>query len=252
MLTAAARELPERAATRRRSSPSTSGATSGRPAGPPTWRSSSCCTGTAWPARPSCSASTAPCTGRASARASSAATRDVPLMIVAVGDGARVAAPLPELEALLRGRCSRSSASRLQARRREARRAARRPRTDPSGSASGRSSWSTRASSRATRAPALGPARAGPARAGAAGATSLRGIWGYHGDHAPHGDTFWQLRRRVPVVTVVVDTPDRIRGWFAVVDALTDETGLVTSELVPAFRATGQELDRGGLRLARP
>ena len=35
--------------------------------------------------------------------------------------------------------------------------------------------------------------------AGAAGATSLRGIWGYHGDHTPHGDTFWQLRRRVPV-----------------------------------------------------
>ena len=25
--------------------------------------------------------------------------------------------------------------------------------------------------------------------AGAAGATTLRGIWGYHGDHAPHGDT---------------------------------------------------------------
>ena len=43
--------------------------------------------------------------------------------------------------------------------------------------------------------------------AGAAGATALRGIWGYHGDHAPHGDSFWQLRRRVPVVTVIVDTP---------------------------------------------
>jgi PII-like signaling protein len=44
-------------------------------------------------------------------------------------------------------------------------------------------------------------------RAGAAGATSLRGIWGYHGDHLPHGDSFWQLRRRVPVLTVIVDTP---------------------------------------------
>ena len=74
-------------------------------------------------------------------------------------------------------------------------------------------------------------------RAGAAGATSLRGIWGYHGDHDPHGDCFWQLRRRVPVVTIIVDTPERIRAWFAVVDDLTDETGLVTSEMVPALRA---------------
>jgi PII-like signaling protein len=86
--------------------------------------------------------------------------------------------------------------------------------------------------------------------AGAAGATSLRGTWGYHGDHRPHGDSFWQLRRRVPVVTVIVDTPERTRDWFAIVDELTDETGLVTSEMVPAFRATGPGIERGGLRLA--
>ena len=88
--------------------------------------------------------------------------------------------------------------------------------------------------------------------AGAAGATSLRGIWGYHGDHAPHGDSFWQLRRRVPVVTVIVDTPERIGRWFAIVDELTDETGLVTSEQVPAVRAVGPGIARGGLRLADP
>lgn len=87
-------------------------------------------------------------------------------------------------------------------------------------------------------------------RARAAGATSLRGIWGYHGDHLPHGDALWQLRRRVPVLTVIVDTLERIRDWFAIVDELTDETGLVTSEMVPAYRATGPELQRGGLRLA--
>ena len=87
-------------------------------------------------------------------------------------------------------------------------------------------------------------------RAGAAGATSLRGIWGYHGDHPPHGDRLWQLRRRVPVVTVIVDEPERIRRWFAIVDRLTTETGLVTSEIVPAFRATAPDLKRGGLRLA--
>jgi hypothetical protein len=31
---------------------------------------------------------------------------------------------------------------------------------------------------------------------GAAGATALRGIWGYHGDHPPHGDRLLGLRRR--------------------------------------------------------
>jgi PII-like signaling protein len=85
---------------------------------------------------------------------------------------------------------------------------------------------------------------------GAAGATSLRGIWGYHGDHEPHGDSFWQLRRRVPVLTVVIDTPQRIRDWFGLVDELTDETGLVTSELVPAYRASGPGVRPGALRLA--
>jgi PII-like signaling protein len=87
---------------------------------------------------------------------------------------------------------------------------------------------------------------------GAAGATSLRGIWGYHGDHRPHGDSFWQLRRRVPVLTVIVDTPENSRRWYEIVDELTAETGLVTSEIVPAYRASAPGLERGGLRLARP
>ena len=75
------------------------------------------------------------------------------------------------------------------------------------------------------------------------GATALRGIWGYHGDHQPHGDRLLSLRRRVPVLTVVVDTPARIRHWFAIVDELTDETGLVTCEMVPAFRARHHRSD---------
>jgi hypothetical protein len=41
----------------------------------------------------------------------------------------------------------------------------------------------------------------------------------------------------VPVVTVVVDTPTRIRDWFGIVAEMTDEVGLVTSEMVPAFRS---------------
>ena len=57
--------------------------------------------------------------------------------------------------------------------------------------------------------------------------------------------SFWQLRRRNPLLTVVVDTPERTRGWFEIVDRLTDETGLVTSEVVPAFRATGPNAQPG-------
>jgi hypothetical protein len=46
---------------------------------------------------------------------------------------------------------------------------------------------------------------------------------------------------------VVVDTPSRIRQWFGIVDELTDETGLVTCEMVPAFHACSRP---GTLRLS--
>jgi PII-like signaling protein len=69
--------------------------------------------------------------------------------------------------------------------------------------------------------------------AGAAGATSLRGIWGYHGDHPPHGDRLIQARRHVPVVTVVIDQPTRAQRWFELIREITGEHGLITSELVP-------------------
>ena len=85
--------------------------------------------------------------------------------------------------------------------------------------------------------------------AGAAGATALRGIWGFHGDHAPHGDTLLQLRRRVPVVVTAVDTPERSRERFGLIDRLTAADGLVLSELVPAFRATGPGIELGALEL---
>ncbi len=75
--------------------------------------------------------------------------------------------------------------------------------------------------------------------AGIAGATTQRGMWGFHGDHAPHGDRLLQLGRHVPAVTVVIDSADRIAAAFAVIDELTAEHGLVTSELVPAMRPGG-------------
>jgi PII-like signaling protein len=72
--------------------------------------------------------------------------------------------------------------------------------------------------------------------AGISGATTQRGMWGFHGDHAPHGDRLLQLGRRVPAVTIVVDSPGRVAAAFAIIDELTAEHGLVTSEWVPAIR----------------
>jgi PII-like signaling protein len=66
-----------------------------------------------------------------------------------------------------------------------------------------------------------------------AGATSVRGIWGFHGDHAPHGDKLLQLRRHVPVVTIIVDTPDRIGRAFEIVDEVTSESGSSPAKWCP-------------------
>jgi len=86
---------------------------------------------------------------------------------------------------------------------------------------------------------------------GAAGATTLRGVWGFHGEHPPHGDRLLQIRRHVPSLTIAIDTPARTALAFAIIDELTREHGLVTSEMVPAFQALGENGGEGGLRLAR-
>lgn len=85
----------------------------------------------------------------------------------------------------------------------------------------------------------------------AAGATVLRGIWGFHGDHAPHGDRLLQVRRHIPVCTTVIDTPERIAHAFAIINEITAEHGLVTSEMVPAAQAMTESERHGGLNLAR-
>jgi PII-like signaling protein len=86
--------------------------------------------------------------------------------------------------------------------------------------------------------------------AGAPGATALRGAWGYQGEREPHGDGLFSPRRRVPVVVSVIDTPERTGRWFEVVDEVTGESGLVTSELVPAARAASSGRGASALWLA--
>ncbi len=85
----------------------------------------------------------------------------------------------------------------------------------------------------------------------ASGATVLRGLWGYSGARPPHGDRMLQTGRTVPVGTITVDTPNAIARSFDIVDELTGEHGLVTSEMVPAALAIDQGYRRGGTGLAR-
>jgi PII-like signaling protein len=176
----------------------------------------------------------------------------VPLMIIAVGDGQRIAEALPELAAV----APRSvlTLERVRVCKRDGRKIAE-PQRLPDTDVAGLGIWQklmiyVGEQARADGEPLHHQLIRSLRRHGASGATSLRGIWGYHGDHEPHGDSFWQLRRRVPVVTVIVDTPARIRRWFDVVDEITAGTGLVTSEIVPAFRSTGPSIEHGGLDLA--
>ena len=85
--------------------------------------------------------------------------------------------------------------------------------------------------------------------AGAAGATVLRGVRGFYGDHEPFADRMLSLRRNVPMLVVVIDTPGNIRRWWPIVDEATRADGLVTSELVPASHGLAGQ--RGEIALAK-
>lgn len=161
---------------------------------------------------------------------------EVPLMIISVGDGDRIAAALPELGELLERPLA--TIERIRVCKRDGERLA-----EPGPVADG-GAWQklmvyTSEQARHDGRPLYLELIRRLRAEGAGGATALRGMWGYHGDHAPHGDRLLALRRHVPVVTVIVDEPSRIGRWFGVVDELTAETGLVTSELVPRHSAAG-------------
>jgi PII-like signaling protein len=178
---------------------------------------------------------------------------EVPLMVIAVGSGQQIARVLPELGALLRQPLL--TLERVQVCKRDGQ-LLEPPHALPGTDEHGLALWQKLMiyTSEATRHHGQPIHRAINRRlraTGAAGCTTLRGIWGFHGDHAPHGDRAIQAGRHVPTVTVVIDTPDRIGDSFAVVDELTSERGLVTSEMIPALRAIAAPTRRGGLRLAR-
>lgn len=179
----------------------------------------------------------------------------VPAMTIAVGERERIAAAMDELNGLLERPVATLEAIRVC--RRDGRALAR-PRALADSDAAGLGVWTklmVYCSERSEhRGHALHLELIRRLRAeGAAGATALRGVWGYHGDHAPHGDRLLALRRHVPIVVPIVDTPSRCERWFEIAAELTGETGLLTSETVPALRIGGPGgHSEGGLRLAGP
>jgi len=177
---------------------------------------------------------------------------EVPMMVVAVGSGARIGRVLPELGALLHRPLL--TLEQVRVCKRDGQLLAGPgglPGVDPSGMALWQkltvyTSESAQHHGQPVHRAIISRLRA----AGLSGATTLRGIWGFHGDYPPHGDRLLQLGRHAPAVTLVIDTPERISVAFAVIDELTTEHGLVTSETIPAMRAAGGGRRRGGPKLA--
>ncbi len=168
---------------------------------------------------------------------------DVPMMIVAIGSGEKIAEVLPELGGLLHDPLM--TLERVRVCKRDGELLAtphELPGTDEHGLAMWQKLMIYTSHSATHEGHPLHHAIIRRLReSDAAGATTLRGIWGFHGDHAPHGDKFFQIRRHVPVCTITIDTPERTAQAFKIIDELTPEHGLVTSEMVPAVRAMSEQ-----------
>jgi PII-like signaling protein len=178
---------------------------------------------------------------------------EVPMMVLALGDGATISRVLPELGGLLHDPLL--TLERVRVCKRDGELLAR-PHSLPTTDQAGLGMWqklmvyTSQAATYEGRPLNLEIIRR-LRESKSAGATSLRGIWGFHGDHPPHGDRFLQLRRHVPVVTISIDTPERTAESFQIIDELTTKQGLVTSEMVPAMTAMSADQTVGGLTLAR-
>lgn len=179
---------------------------------------------------------------------------DVPMMIIAVGDGACAAAVLPELERLLpdplvtveRAELCKQSGTLLA-----------RPGGLPAHDADGIPLWQKLMVHTAEDTLHGGEpvhreiVRRLRAIETSRGVTVLRGIWGFHDWRTPHGDKLFQLGRQVPVTTIVVDTPENIAAAFDLIDEVTADHGVVTCERVPALVSVDGGHRSGGTALGR-
>ena len=86
--------------------------------------------------------------------------------------------------------------------------------------------------------------------AGAAGATTILGEWGFSSDEPPHGDKLGRVSSHRPTYSVCIDRPARIAEVWPVIDELTVEHGIVTSWFVPGYRERAGDTAHGSLRVA--
>ncbi|BBX83556.1 DUF190 domain-containing protein [Mycolicibacterium aubagnense] len=179
---------------------------------------------------------------------------DVPVMIIAVGDGARAAAVLPELERLLPNPLVTVERAELC---KQAGTLLARPGALPSHDANGTPLWQKLMIHTAEDTLHDGEpvhreiVRRLRANENSRGVTVLRGIWGFHDGRIPHGDKLFQLGRQVPVTTIVVDSPENIAAAFDLIDEVTTIHGVVTCERVPALVSVDGGNQSGGMALGR-
>jgi PII-like signaling protein len=83
--------------------------------------------------------------------------------------------------------------------------------------------------------------------AGAAGATTILGDWGFSSDERPHGDRLGRIASHRPTYTVYIDRPDKVAEVWPLVDEVTGEHGIVTSLLVPGYRERAGATEHGAL-----
>jgi len=155
-----------------------------------------------------------------------------PMMVIAIGSGAHLGLIIPELGGLLRHPVMTLEQIRIC---KQDGRLLSLPETRPGTDAHGRPLWQKLAVYACESAHPEGQAlhRTMVRRLHDAGisGTTLRGRWGFHAEHVPHGG------RHVPAITIVIDAPERISTAFTIIDELTGTRGLVTSETVTAVRA---------------
>ena len=83
--------------------------------------------------------------------------------------------------------------------------------------------------------------------AGAAGATTILGDWGFSSDEPPHGDKLGRVTSHRPTYTVYIDRPEKVAEVWPLIDETTAEHGIVTSSSVPGYRERAGETVYGTL-----
>ena len=84
--------------------------------------------------------------------------------------------------------------------------------------------------------------------AGAAGATTILGEWGFSSDEPPHGDKLGRVASHRPTYTTYIDRPARIAELWPIIDELTTEHAIVTSLFLPGYREKAAQAAHGSLR----